>query len=230
MSTSQESTVMSAASANRLTWHQIDWGKANRNVRRLQARIVKATKEGNWRKVKILQRFLTRSFSGKVIAVRRVTENQGKLTSGIDRVVWSTPEAKRLAVETLKRRGYRPLPLRRVYIPKSNGKMRPLGIPTLKDRAMQALYLLALSPVAETRGDANSYGFRPERCTADAIQQCHTILSGPNRAAWVLEADIHGCFDHISHTWLIANVPMDKSILRQWLQAGYVETGKLFPT
>ncbi len=230
MSTSQESTVMSAASANRLTWHQIDWGKANRNVRRLQARIVKATKEGNWRKVKILQRFLTRSFSGKVIAVRRVTENQGKLTSGIDRVVWSTPEAKRLAVETLKRRGYRPLPLRRVYIPKSNGKMRPLGIPTLKDRAMQALYLLALSPVAETRGGANSYGFRPERCTADAIQQCHTILSGPNRAAWVLEADIHGCFDHISHTWLIANVPMDKSILRQWLQAGYVETGKLFPT
>lgn len=230
MSTSHVSTVMSAASATRLTWHQIDWGQAHRTVRRLQARIVKATTEGDWRKVKALQRFLTRSFSGKVIAVKRVTENQGKQTPGIDRVVWSTPEAKRQAVETLKRRGYRPLPLRRVYIPKSNGKMRPLGIPTFKDRAMQALYLLALSPVAETQGDPNSYGFRPERCTADAIKQCHTILSGPNRAEWVLEADIKGCFDHISHSWLISNVPMDKTILRQWLQAGYVETGKLFST
>ncbi|MBK6971949.1 MAG: reverse transcriptase N-terminal domain-containing protein [Sterolibacteriaceae bacterium] len=175
-------------------WHQFDWSRLHGTVRRLQARIVKATQAGDWRRVKTLQRFLTRSFSGKAIAVKRVTENQGKNTPGVDRATWSTPVAKRQAIEALGRRGYQPLPLRRVYIPKTNGKKRPLGIPTLHDRAMQALYLLALAPVAETLGDRNSYGFRPERSTADAIKQCHTILSGHDKAEWVLEGDIKGCF------------------------------------
>jgi len=199
-------------------------------VRRLQARIVKATQAGDWRRVKVLQRFLTRSFAGKAVAVKRVTENQGKNTPGVDRQIWSNPETKRQAIETLGRRGYRPLPLRRVYIPKANGKMRPLGIPTLRDRAQQALHLLALAPVAETLADRNSYGFRPERATADAICQCHTVLSGHDKAQWVLEGDIKGCFDHISHDWLVANVCMDQAILRKWLKAGYVESGRLFPT
>jgi RNA-directed DNA polymerase len=161
-----------------------------------------------------------------------VTENQGKRTPGVDGVVWSTPEAKRQAIESLKRRGYRPRPLRRVHIPKAGqpGKYRPLGIPTLADRAMQALHLLGLEPVAETLADRNSYGFRSGRSTADAIQQCHTILSGPGKAQWILEGDIKGCFDHISHDWLVSHVPMDKEILRKWLKAGYIETGKLFPT
>jgi RNA-directed DNA polymerase len=105
-----------------------------------------------------------------------------------------------------------------------------LTVPSMRDRAMQALHLLALAPVSETFADRNSYGFRPERSTADAIRQCHTILSGHDKAEWVLEGDIKGCFDHISHDWLIANVPMDKAIMRQWLKAGYVETGRLFPT
>lgn len=144
---------------------------------------MEATQEGDWRRVKALQRFLTRSFCGKALAVKRVTENQGKHTPGVDGETWSTPEAKRGAIDRLRRRGYRPLPLRRVYIPKATGKLRPLGIPTLTDRAMQALHLLALAPVSETRADRNSYGFRPERSTADAITQCHTILSGQSKAS-----------------------------------------------
>jgi RNA-directed DNA polymerase len=194
--------------------------------------MVKATEAGDWRRVKALQRFLVRSFSGKALAVRRVTENQGRRTPGVDGITWSTPGEKRQAIESLKRRGYQPRPLRRVNIPKAGqpGRSRPLGIPTLHDRAMQALHLLALEPVSETLADRNSYGFRPARSTADAIQQCHTILSGHDRAQWVLEGDIKGCFDHISHDWLISQVRMDQEILRKWLKAGYIETGKLFPT
>jgi RNA-directed DNA polymerase len=112
-----------------VNWHSIDWHKVHQNVRRLQARIVKATQEGRRGKVKALQRLLTRSFSGKALAVRRVTENQGKRTPGVDTVVWDTPELKGQAVGTLTTRGYQPRPLRRVYIPKANGKKRPLGIP-----------------------------------------------------------------------------------------------------
>jgi RNA-directed DNA polymerase len=196
----------------------------------MQVRIAKATKEGDWRRVKALQRYLTRSFSGKALAVRRVTENQGRRTPGIDGVVWSTPTAKRNAIWVLRSRGYHPLPLRRVFIPKKNGKLRPLGIPTMKDRAMQALYLLALLPVAETIADRNSYGFRPVRSTADAIVQCHMVLGRSFSAPWVLEADIKGCFDNIDHQWLIDHVPMDKVVLRKWLKAGVVETGTLLPT
>ena len=118
----------SASSADLIEWHGIDWARVTRNVRNLQIRIAKATKERNWRKVKALQRFLTRSFSGKALAVRRVTENRGHKTPGVDNVVWSTPVSKARGITELKRRGYQPMPLRRVYIPKSNGKLRPLGI------------------------------------------------------------------------------------------------------
>jgi len=115
-----------------MNWHDIEWDEVHRNVRRLQARIVKATQEGRWGKVKALQRLLTRSFSGKALAVKRVTGNQGKNTPGADREIWDTPAKKMKAVHELRQRGYRPQPLRRVYIPKSSGKMRPLGIPMLR--------------------------------------------------------------------------------------------------
>jgi RNA-directed DNA polymerase len=219
-----------ASSGKASHWKQIDWSKCERHVRRLQARIVKATREGRWGKVQTLQRLLTHSFSGKALAVKRVTENQGKRTPGVDNVRWSTPATKLSAIRSLKRRGYRPLPLRRVYIPKANGKQRPLGIPTMKDRAMQALYLLALEPIAETAADPNSYGFRPERSTADAIEQCFKALGKKGSSSWVLEGDIKGCFDHISHKWMLQNVLMDKLLLHQWLKAGYVEKRNLFPT
>src|SRR6266550_6510650 len=126
-------------------WYAIDGQAINRNVRRLQVRIVQATKERRWGRVRALQRLLTHSYSGKVLAVRRVTENNGKATPGVDQEIWDTPEKKTQAVHALKRRGYRSQPLRRVYIPKSDGKtMRPLGIPTMIDRGQQALHLLAL--------------------------------------------------------------------------------------
>jgi RNA-directed DNA polymerase len=211
-------------------WHAINWQAVSENVRRLQARIVKATKENRWRKVKSLQHLLTHSFSGKALAVRRVTENDGNKTAGVDKVLWDTPELKMDAVRSLKQRGYHPLPLRRVYIPKSNGKMRPLGIPTMKDRAMQALYLLALDPIAEHRADPHSFGFRRERCCADAMSYIHSTYSIPNAAEWVLEGDIKACFDKISHEWLLANVPMDKAILRKWLKAGYMEKSVFYDT
>lgn len=211
-------------------WDQINWSRVKRHVQRLQARIVKATEAGRWNKVKALQRLLTCSFSAKVLAVERVTKNTGKRTPGVDGITWNTSVSKGKAIDLLKQRDYRPQPLRRVHIPKANGKTRPLGIPTMKDRAMQALYRFALEPIAETTADANSYGFRPERCTADAIAQCFSVLAQKNRARWVLEGDIRGCFDNISHEWMLRHIPINKGMLRRWLKAGYLEERILFPT
>jgi RNA-directed DNA polymerase len=218
------------ASSDWQDWHQINWSDTYRVVRRLQTRIAKATQESNWRGVKRLQKLLTNSTSGKAVAVRRITENQGRNTPGVDRETWSTPDAKWAAVISLTTKRYRALPLRRVHIPKSNGEKRPLGIPTMRDRAMQALYLLALEPVSETTADLNSYGFRPHRATVDAIVQCSNLFGRGHSSAWVLEGDIQGCFDNISHEWLLAHIPMDRNILRKWLKAGYVEKERLFPT
>jgi len=222
--------IACASSGKADTWDQINWSQCVRNVRRLQARIVKATVEKRWGKVKALQRLLTCSFYGKALAVKRVTDNQGKRTSGVDGRLWLTPASRQKAIDTLRRHGYQPQPLRRVYIPKANGKLRPLGIPTMKDRAMQALHLLALLPVAETTADRNSYGFRPGRSTADAIEQCYLMLASKWRARWVLEGDIRGCFDNIQHEWMLGHIPTDKKLLRQWLKAGFVEKRILFPT
>jgi RNA-directed DNA polymerase len=211
-------------------WHTIDWESAYRNVCRLQARIVKAIQAGRWGKVRALQYLLTHSFSGKALAVRRVTENRGKRTPGVDQEIWDTPEKKAAAVQALQQGGYNPRPLRRMYIPKNNGKMRPLGIPAMRDRAMQALHLLALDPIAETTADPNSYGFRKERSTADAIDQCHIVLSNRGGARWIFEGDIKSCFDRISHDWLMAHIPMCKTILRGWLKAGFMERQVLHAT
>jgi RNA-directed DNA polymerase len=219
-----------AVSHETMDWHAIDWRTAHENVNRLQTRIVKATQEGKWGKVKALQHLLTHSFSGKAIAVKRVTENQGKKTPGVDKVTWENPQKKAAAIESLRQRGYHPQPLRRIYIPKSNGKKRPLGIPTMRDRAMQALYLLALDPISETLADPYSYGFRRERSTADAIEQTFTLLAKGKSPQWILEGDIKACFDRIGHDWMLAHIPMDKAILRKWLKAGYIEKNVLKPT
>ena len=211
-------------------WDGINWTQANQNVKRLQSRIVKATQQNRWNKVKALQHLLTHSFSGKALAVKRVTSNKGKRTPGVDRIIWDTPKAKAEAISQMKQRGYKPLPLRRVYIAKKSGKMRPLGIPPMKDRAMQALYKLALDPIAETLADPNSYGFRTARSSADAAEQCFIALARSSCAQWILEGDIKGCFDNISHDWMLANVSMDKVMLQKWLKVGFIEKARLFPT
>ena len=213
-----------------LDWNSIDWNKAETSVQKLQARIVKAQREGRHGKVKSLSRILTRSFYGKALAVKRVTRNKGKHTSGVDGKTWRTSGQKAKAVLELDPQCYKAKPLRRVYIPKSNGKKRPLGIPTMRDRAMQALYLLALEPIAETTADGPSYGFRRSRSTADAIQHCHILLSKDYAPQWILEGDIKGCFDNISHEWLLNHIPMEKRVLCQWLKAGYVENTAFFNT
>jgi len=226
------SAIAGAASHEDVDWHTIPWQQAHENVRRLQARIVKATQQGKWGKVKALQRLLTRSFSAKALAVERVTSNKGKRTAGVDGEIWDSPTKKAAGLQSLHQRGYQPQPLRRIYIPKPHDptKKRPLSIPTLRDRAMQALYLLALEPIAETTGDPNSYGFRKERNCADAIQQCYDTLRHRQSAEWVLEADIKSCFDKISHEWLETHIPMEKGILRKWLRAGFMEKHLLYPT
>jgi RNA-directed DNA polymerase len=211
-------------------WHSIDWRKVWRTVRRLQARIVKAVAAGRWNKVKALVYLLTHSFSGRALAILRAVSNSGAKTPGVDGVLWNTPEAKSAAFGTLRRHGYQPQPLRRVYIPKSNGKRRGLGIPTMRDRAMQALYLLGLDPIAESRADGHSYGFRLERRCADALNQVHRLVSHRHGPQWILEGDIKACFDRISHSWLLTHVPMDTRVLRQWLEAGFLEKHAWFAT
>lgn len=219
------------ASLRPVDWRSIPWKQANRNVRRLQSRIAQAQQQGRKRKVRALQFILTRSFSARCLAVRRITENSGQRTPGVDGQKLDTPEKKAQAVQNLSREDYQPQPLKRVYIPKNNGRaLRPLSIPTLQDRAAQALHLCALEPIAETTADPNSYGFRQARSVADAIEQCCNALCRPTSAQWILEGDIKSCFDELSHEWLLAHAPMDRTILRQWLAAGFLERQVHSPT
>ena len=223
-------SMIGAPSARLLNWIHIKWHKVEEHVRRLQMRIAKAIKQGRQNKAKALQWILTHSFYAKCLAVKRVTQNGGKNTPGVDKVVWRTPKQKLKAALSLKRKGYKSLPLRRIHIPKKNGKLRALGIPAMPDRGQQALHLLALEPIAETLADKNSYGFRPKRSIHDAIQRCFTLLSRKQSSQWILEGDIKACFDKISHEWLLNNIPMDKTILKEWLKAGFIEKNAFYNT
>jgi len=211
-------------------WETISWSKVIYRVNRLQYRIAKAVKEGRWGKVKALMYLVTKSFDAKLLAVYRVTTNKGGTTPGVDKTVWLTGEDKIRAAKSLTTKGYSAKPLRRVHILKKNGKKRPLGIPTMHDRAMQALFAITLDPVAETTADPNSFGFRLHRSCADAIAQCFLSLCRKNSAQWVFEADIKACFDQISHRWILENIPLNKSILEQWLKAGFIEHKRWKPT
>jgi RNA-directed DNA polymerase len=166
------------------------------------------------------------------LAVKRVTENKGKKTAGIDGKVWITPSQKMRAIDAIAEwEGYRPKALKRIRIPKKDkNQTRPLSIPTMEDRARQALHMLALQPIAETLGDINSYGFRSKRRCADAIDQIFKILRQKGSSQWILEADIKGFFDNIDFEWIMQHIPMNKKVLQAWLNCGFIEGGKLFPT
>ena len=214
------------------SWSTLEWSKISKQVLRLQRRIAKAEKDKKRGKVKALQRLLTCSFAAKCMAVKRVISNTGNKTPGVDGVVWRTDRQKIQGVFNLKRHGYKPQPLRRIYIPKKSGPkdFRPLSIPVMADRAMQSLWLLALEPIVEEWADPNAYGFRLKRSAHDAREQCFNALGKPNSATWILEGDIKACFCQIDHEYLLREIPMDKGILRKFLKSGFMEKSQLYPT
>jgi RNA-directed DNA polymerase len=216
---------------HKLQWRNIDWKTVIKSVNKLQTRITKAVNQGKWHLVKRLQYLLTNSFYAKLLAVKRITQNKGHRTAGVDGEKWTTPKAKMNAALELSDKKYKAKPLRRVYIEKYGKKeKRPLSIPTMYDRAMQALHAYALNPVAEATADIASFGFRKNRSTHDACSQAFNCLSKRYSAQWVLEGDIKGCFDNINHEWLLDNIPMNKPTLEQFLKSGFVYNRHLNPT
>lgn len=215
-------------------WDSIDWTHCTRYVRKLRQAIFRAAKEGNLRKVRTLQRIMLRSYENRCMAVRRVTQvNRGKHTPGIDKLIVKTPKARGELVDRLGLyEPWKPLPTRRVYIPKANGKQRPLGIPAVIDRCLQAIVKNALEPFWEAQFEDSSYGFRPGRSCHDAIERIYNLASAKGKRRWVLDADIKGAFDNINHEKLlesIGNFPA-KELIRQWLKAGYLEDGVFHDT
>lgn len=211
-------------------WNAVNWPKVDRNVRNLRRRIFRASEEGDHRKVSSLQKLMLRSRSNALQSVRRVTQiNVGKNTPGVDKLVVKTPKARGSLVDQM--RSYQPWrvkPARRAYIPKANGKLRPLSIPTVSDRVMQAIVKNALEPYWEAHSEPASYGFRPGRSCHDAVAKIYSIATPHRRKKWVLDADIEGAFDNIDHEKLLKIIgPFPaRELIRQWLKAGYMEEGE----
>ena len=172
----------------KVKWKEIDWKQAGLYVNRLQVRIVKAVQDNKWRLVKRLQKLVTNSFYAKALAVRRVITNKGSKTPGIDGDIWVTDDDKIQAAYKLTTCGYKAKPLKRTYIEKYGKKeKRPLGIPTMSDRAMQGLQLLALAPIAETTADRVSFGLREGRSAQDAMEYMFKLLSRRTSPEWILD-------------------------------------------
>lgn len=216
---------------DRTTWLTIDWKHCYKAVFKLQQQIAEAYKTGDLGRVSELQNELVRSFAARALAVRKVYTSPGHKTPGVDGVVWKSQTELMAAIEKLKDlKGYTPQPVRRVYIPKPIKGLRPLGIPTLFDRAMQALFAMALLPIAETKADTRSFGYRPLLSTKDAMIYLKLVLGGIYSRRWVLEGDIAKFFDNISHDWVLKNIPIRQDILKKFLKAGFVELNKLHET
>jgi RNA-directed DNA polymerase len=213
-------------------WNLMNWRKLERKVYKLQKRIYRASGRGDVKALRRLQKTLMKSWSARAVSVRRVSQdNQGKKTAGVDGVKSLTPKQRLDLINQLRLRT-KVSPTRRVWIPKpGTDEKRPLGIPTMKDRALQALVKLALEPEWEARFEPNSYGFRPGRSCHDAIEAIHQAIN--QKAKYVLDADIAKCFDKINHEALLNKLNTFPTIRRQvraWLQAGVMDDKQLFPT
>jgi len=218
-------------------WHTLPWSEIIKKVQDLQNQIVKAHLNNNMSLVYKLQNKLVSSFEGRALAIRKIVTNSGAKTPGIDKILWKTPEDRFKAIEELglitkNPNKYKSSPLKRVMIPKNNSKeLRPLGIPTMIDRAVQSVYYLAVDPVVEANSDKFSFGFRKHRSQHDAIAYIRTLLDKAHSPEFVLETDISKCFDRISHETLMKNTPIcHKHVLKEWLKSGYIFENKLHTT
>jgi RNA-directed DNA polymerase len=218
-----------------LDWDAIDWRTQEGNVRRLRRRIFKATREQDWARVRSLPKIMLRSWSNTLVSVRQVTQrNAGHRTPGVDGQVALTSTARaEMAVQVHRTIStWDPIPVRRVYVPKANGKRRPLGIPAQMDRCHQARVRHALEPEWEARFEPKSYGFRPGRGCADAIASLFTTLKGRSKRVWIVDADLSAAFDRIDHGRLLAALGSfpARDMIACWLKAGVIENGSFTPT
>jgi len=217
-------------------WDAVDWRAAEQDVRRLRQRIFAATRAEDWKTVRNLQKLMLRSRADALVSVRRVTEvNAGRKTAGVDGQVVVMDQHKAELADWVQHRAspWSPRPVKRVYVPKSNGRRRPLGIPVIADRALQALTVNALEPEWEARFEPKSYGFRPGRGCHDAIVAIHTTASRKDaKRLWVLDADLAAAFDHLNHDHILKSLGTfpARELVRQWLTAGVVEAGRFTPT